>query len=149
MEVIHVPEPYSWNQEYSNKKYGCRSSSQKSFAATWNNIFTTNNFEIYDLKGPNPLYDLIFLMSLSCCLYGISMRSYFIYMYLYVIRFSVVCTRTSFACHSYVLLCHPYVTRIWFYHERLNKCFEQYFIYQGKLKKHFMATWIVFNLKNY
>ena len=68
------------------------------------NVFTTNNFENYDLKAPNPLYGLTVLMSFPCHLYVICMRSYFIYMYSYVIRMSLVCTRMSSVCHSYVIL---------------------------------------------
>ena len=32
LQIIQVPKPCSWTYEYSNKKYGNLSSSQKSFA---------------------------------------------------------------------------------------------------------------------
>ena len=93
-------------------------SNQKSFATAWNNACTTNNVENYNLKVPNLLYCLTFLMSFVC--------------HSYAIRMSIACTRMclvyysgatrmSFVCHSYVLiyyldvlLCHlySYVIRI-------------------------------------
>ena len=73
------------------------------------NVFTTNNFENYDLKAPNPLYGLTVLMSFPCHLYVICMRSYFIYMY-----------SMSSVCHSYVPVCHPYVTRMYSYAIRMS-----------------------------
>ena len=78
-------------------------------------MFTTNNFENYDLKAPDPLHRLVFLMTLSCHLHGICICSYFIYMYSYFIRMSVVCTRMSSVCHSYVLVCQTYATRMYLY----------------------------------
>ena len=90
-------------------------------------FFTTNNFENFDLKTPNLLYSLIFLMSFACHSDVICMRSYFTYIYSYAIRMSLVCipmslacTRTSSVCHSYVLICHPYVTRMYSYVIRMS-----------------------------
>ena len=88
--------------------YGNQSSSQKSFATTQRNVFTTNNFENYGLKAPDPLYGLIFLMSYVSRIYS------------YVICMSFVCTRLSSICHSYVLVCHPYVTRMHSYVIRMS-----------------------------
>ena len=78
------------------------------------NVFTTNNFENYDLKARDPLYGFIFIMPFACHSHVICMRLGFIYMYAYSIRMSLVCTRMLSVCHSYVLPCHPYVTRSWF-----------------------------------
>ena len=77
------------------------------------NVFTTNNFEICNLKSSNSLYGLIFLKSFACHLDVICMRSCLIYMYSYIIRISVVCTRISSVCHSCVIVCHLYVTRMY------------------------------------
>ena len=112
--------------------YRNRSSNQKSYAATQHNVFTTNNFENYDLYYD--LYSLIFLISFACHSHVIRMRLCFTYTYAYpirisfvwqsyvvvchpyatrmyssVIRMSPVCTRLSSVCHSYVLVCHPHV----------------------------------------
>ena len=127
--------------------YRNRSSNQKSFVATQRNVFTTNNFENYDLYYD--LYSLIFLISFACRSHVIRMRLYFTYTYAHPIRMSFVCqsyvlachsyvtcmyssvirmslictrmspvcTRVSPVCHLYVLLFHPHVTRLWFYYE--------------------------------
>ena len=49
---------------------------------------TINKYENYDSKAPNPLYRLIFQMSVACHSYAICMP--------------IVCTRMSHVCHSYV-----------------------------------------------
>ena len=89
--------------------------------------FTTNNVKNYYLKAPNPLYCLIFLISLVCHLYAIRMSfSYQLYVLVchsyisYVICMSHLCTRMSSVCHSYILVCHPYVTRIYSYVIRMS-----------------------------
>ena len=84
------------------------------------NVFTTNNFEICNLKSSNSLYGLIFLKSFACHLDVICMRSCLIYMYSYFIRMSLVCNRMSFVCHSYVLVSHPHVTRMYSYVIRIS-----------------------------
>ena len=112
---------------------GNRSSNQKSFATAKSNVFTTNSFENYDIKAPDPLYSLIFLMPFSSHSYAICVsfvctrmllvcHSYVTHMYSCVIRMShlcarilSICTRMSFACHSYVLVCYLYVTRKYSY----------------------------------
>ena len=98
-----------------------------------------------DLKAPNPLCNLIFLMSFTCKSYVLVYHSYVIHrslvctrissvchlyvlvcnpyvtrMYSHVIRMSIVCTRMSSVCHSYVLVCYPYVTRMYSYAIRMS-----------------------------
>ena len=77
------------------------------------NVFTTNNFENYNLKVPNPLYGLIFLCHLHVicmlfvCTHILSICTHMSYvsrMYAYVIRMSLICARMSSICHSYILL---------------------------------------------
>ena len=58
--------------------------------------------QINDLKAPNPLCSLVFLMSFACQSYVLLCHSYVIRLYSYVIRMSLVCTRMSSVCHSYV-----------------------------------------------
>ena len=108
-------------------------------------FYQKNNVKNYDLKPPDPLYSLIFLMLFACDSYAVRMSfvcqsyalvypSYTIRMSLvctrilsvchsyvsYVTRVSLVCTRMSFVCHSYVLACHPYVTRMYLYVIRMS-----------------------------
>ena len=142
-QIIQVTKPCSRTQEYSHKMYRNRSSNQKSFVATQHNVFTTNNFENYDLYYD--LYSLIFLISFACRSHVIRMRLYFTYtyahpirmsfvcqsyvlachsyvtcMYSSVIRMSLICTRMSPVCHLYVLVCYPYVTRMYSYVIRMS-----------------------------
>ena len=83
-------------------------------------ILPKKKLENYDLKVPNLLYDLTFIMSFVCHLHIICMRSYFTYMHSYVIRMSVLCTRMSSICHLYVPVCHRYVTRMYSYVIRMS-----------------------------
>ena len=84
---------------------GSTDNSQKSVATAQRDVFTTNNFENYDLKAPDLLCGLIFLMSFACQSCVTRMCLYFIYMYMYGIHMSLVCTRMSSVYHSYVLVC--------------------------------------------
>ena len=148
--LIQVPKPCSWTWEYSHKKYENQSSSQKSFATTWYNVFTTNIFEKYDLKAPDLLYNLIFLMSFACHLYALvfypyvhvchwyvsRMYSYVISVchsshkclyvmvchsyYSYVIRMSLVSTRMSSVCQLYAVVCQSYITCMYQYAIRMS-----------------------------
>ena len=97
------------------------------------NLFTTYNVEKYNLKVPNPLYSLIFLMSFACHSYDIRMsfvcpsyvmvchsyllvfHPYVTTMYSYVMHMLLVCTGMSSVCHYYVLVCHPSVTCMYWY----------------------------------
>ena len=99
-----------------------QTSNQKSFATAQSNVFTTTNFENYDLKVQNPLCSL-FLMSFACHSYAICMsvvctcmshvcQPYVTALYSYVSRMSLVCVRIwsiythmPYLCHSHVLVC--------------------------------------------
>ena len=103
-----------------------QTSNQKSFATAQTNVFTTTNFENYDLKVQNPLCSL-FLMSFACHSYAICMSvvctcmshvcqpyvtrmcSYLIYLYSYAILMSLACTRM-----------YPYVNRMYSYVIRMS-----------------------------
>ena len=126
--IIQVPKPCSWTREYSHKKYENQSSSQKSFATTWYNVFTTNIFEKYDLKAPDLSYSLIFLMSFACHLHALVFYPYVHVCHWYVSRMYsyVICMSLVYkclyvmVCHSYVLVCNPHVTRIYSYVIRMS-----------------------------
>ena len=94
--------------------------------------------ENYNLKAPELLYGLIFIMPFAYHSHVICMHQFFIYMYSYairmslvchsyvtcmyscVIRMSLVCTRMLSVCYSYVLICHPYFTRMYSYVIRMS-----------------------------
>ena len=76
-------------------------------------VFLTQIVKINDLKAPNLLCNLIFLMSFTC-------QSYVLVYHSYVIRMSLICTRMSFVCHLYVLVCNPYVTRMYWFVIRMS-----------------------------
>ena len=76
-------------------------------------VFLTQIVKINDLKAPNLLYNLIFLISFTC-------QSYVLVYHSYVTRMSLICTRMSFVCHLYVLVCNPYVTRMYWFVIRMS-----------------------------
>ena len=125
-QIIQVSRPCSWTQEYSNKTYENRNNLvTKNLLLRHKAVFLTqivlkNN----DMKAPNPLYNLIFLMSFSCQSYVLVYHSYVTRMssvcHSYVVRISLVCVRMSSVCHSHVLVCHPYVTRMYSYVIRMS-----------------------------
>ena len=82
-------------------------------------VFLTQIVKNNDLKPPNPLYNLIFLMSFASQLYVLVYHSYVVLHY-YIIRMSLVCIPMSSACHLYALLCHSYVTRMYSYVIRMS-----------------------------
>ena len=89
--------------------------------------FYHKQFWKLDLTAPNPLYSLIFLMSVSisytiCMSFVCQSYAYVLLCHLYVIRMSLICTRMSFVCHFYVfvnhlcaLVYHLYVSRMYSY----------------------------------
>ena len=82
-------------------------------------VFLTQIVKNNDLKPPNPLYNLIFLMSFASQLYVLVYNSY-VFLHYYIIRMSLVCIPMSSACHLYALLCHSYVTRMYSYVIRVS-----------------------------
>ena len=108
-------------------------------------MFLQKQFWKVDLKAPNPLYSLIFLISFSSHSYVICMsfvcQSYVLICNSYVIRMLLVCACMSFVCNScvrkssvytrmplvclsYVLVCHPYVTCMYSYVIRMSRIYS-------------------------
>ena len=105
-------------------------------------VFLTQIVKNNDLKAPNPLCNLIFLMPFVCQSYVLVYHSYVVLhyyiirmslvchayvtrMYSYVIRMSLVYTPMSFVCHSCVLVCRWYVTRMYSYVIRMSLVYTQ------------------------
>ena len=86
--------------------------------------------ENYDLKAPNPLYGLIFLMSCACqsnvnymaCILSIYTRMPFVCQSYVLVRHLYVTSMYLYVmlCHLYVLVCHPYVTSMYSYVIRVS-----------------------------